>query len=71
MGVMNKRYFKFAREASLKATYRGSKNFAPAIGAAAIYKKSIVATAANTNRARFAISFPYSPSGFSPCKLPV
>ena len=47
---MNKRYFKFAREASKCATYHGSKNFAPAIGAVAIYKGTIAATAYNTNR---------------------
>lgn len=47
---MNKRYFKFAREASKGATYRGSHNFAPAIGAIAVYKGSIVATACNTNK---------------------
>ena len=47
---MNKRFFKFAREASKGATYRGSHNFAPAIGAVAIYKGSIVATACNTNK---------------------
>lgn len=47
---MKERYFKFAREASKKATYQGSHNFAPAIGAVAIYKGSIVATAWNTNK---------------------
>jgi tRNA(Arg) A34 adenosine deaminase TadA len=47
---MNKRYFKFAREASKKATYQGSHNFSPAIGAVAVYKGSIVATACNTNK---------------------
>lgn len=34
----------------MTADYQGSHNFAPAIGACAVYKKSIVATAANTNR---------------------
>ena len=47
---MNKRYFKFAREASMQSTYHGSHNFAPAIGAIAEYKGSIVATAYNTNK---------------------
>ena len=47
---MNKRYFKFAREASKRATYQGSHNFAPMIGAVAVYKGSIVATACNTNK---------------------
>lgn len=47
---MNKRYFKFAREASRQATYTGSHNFAPAIGAIAIYKGSIVASAFNSNK---------------------
>ena len=47
---MNKRYFKFAREASKRATYHGSHNFAPMIGAVAIYKGSIVATACNANK---------------------
>lgn len=47
---MNKRYFKFAREASKNATYQGSHNFSPAIGAVAVYKGSIVATASNTNK---------------------
>ncbi len=47
---MNKRFFKFAREASLQATYCGSGNFRPAIGAVAIYKGSIVATASNSNK---------------------
>lgn len=47
---MKTRYFKFAREASKRATYRGSHNFAPAIGAVAVYKGSIVASACNTNK---------------------
>ena len=47
---MNKRYFRFAREASKLATYTGSHNFSPAIGAVAIYKGSIVATAFNANK---------------------
>lgn len=47
---MNERYFKFAREASKRATYTGSHRFAPMIGAIAVYKGSIVATAWNTNK---------------------
>ena len=47
---MNKRYFDFAREASKSANYTGSHNFAPAIGAVAVYKGSIIATAFNTNK---------------------
>ena len=47
---MKERYFKFAREASMKATYTGSHRFSPMIGAIAIYKGTIVATAWNTNK---------------------
>ena len=47
---MNKRYFKFAREASKQATYTGSHRFSPMIGAVAIYKGTIVASAWNTNK---------------------
>lgn len=47
---MKERYFKFAREASMNATYTGSHRFSPMIGAVAIYKGSIVATAWNTNK---------------------
>lgn len=47
---MKERYFKFAREASLNATYTGSHRFSPMIGAIAVYKGSIVATACNTNK---------------------
>ena len=47
---MNIRYFKFAKQASLKATYKGSNNFAPAIGAIAVYKGSIVAEAWNSDK---------------------
>ena len=47
---MNKRYFKFAREASKKATYQGSHRFSPMIGAVAVYKGSIAATACNSNK---------------------
>jgi len=47
---MKERYFKFAREASMKATYTGSHRFSPMIGAIAVYKGTIVATAWNTNK---------------------
>ena len=47
---MKERYFKFAREASKRATYTGSHRFSPMIGAVAEYKGSIVATASNTNK---------------------
>lgn len=47
---MNKRYFKFAREASMKATYTGSHRFSPAIGGVAIYKGTLIATAWNTDK---------------------
>ena len=47
---MNKRYFRFAREAAMRATYEGSHNFKPAIGAVAVYKGSIVASACNSNK---------------------
>lgn len=47
---MNKRFFKFAREASKQATYTGSHRFSPMIGACAEYKGSIIATAYNTNK---------------------
>lgn len=47
---MNIRYFKFAKQASLKATYQGAKHFSPAIGAVAVYKGSIVAEAWNSNK---------------------
>ena len=47
---MKERYFKFAREASKRATYTGSHRFSPRIGAVAEYKGSIVATAWNTNK---------------------
>ena len=47
---MKERYFKFAREAAEQASYTGSHRFSPAIGAIAIYKGSIVASAFNTNK---------------------
>jgi len=46
---MNTRYFKFAREAAAQADYQGTRS-APAIGAVAVYKGTIVATASNTNK---------------------
>ena len=47
---MNKRYFNFAREAAMQSTYIGSHKFSPAIGAVAVYKKSIVAAGWNSNK---------------------
>ena len=47
---MKVRFFKFAREASMKATYQGSHRFSPMICAVAVYKGSIVATACNSNK---------------------
>ena len=48
---MNKRFFKFARQASLKADYRScGRSNAPAIGGIAVWKGSIVAEAWNTNK---------------------
>lgn len=47
---MKERFFKFARDAAMLATYRSSHNFAPRIGACAVYKGSIVATAQNSNK---------------------
>ena len=47
---MKERFFKFARNAAMLATYRGSHNFAPRIGACAVYKGSIIATAQNSNK---------------------
>lgn len=48
---MNERFFKFARQASLKADYKGGKRSnSPAIGAVAVMKGSIVAEAWNTDK---------------------
>jgi tRNA(Arg) A34 adenosine deaminase TadA len=47
---MKVRFFKFARAASKQATYQGSHRFSPMIGAVAVYKGSIVATACNSNK---------------------
>lgn len=47
---MKVRFFKFAKQASLHATYTGSHRFSPMIGAVAVYKGSIVAEACNTNK---------------------
>lgn len=47
---MKERYFKFAREASMHATYTGSHRFSPMIGGVAEYKGSIIASAWNTNK---------------------
>ena len=49
-GIMKERYFDFARTASTVADYTGSHNFAPAIGAIAVYKGSIIAAACNSNK---------------------
>ena len=46
---MNKRYFKFAREAAMKASYQGTRS-APKIGVVAVYKGSIIGEACNTNK---------------------
>lgn len=46
---MKERYFKFAYNAAQFADYRGTRS-APAIGAIAVYKGSIVASAWNTNK---------------------
>lgn len=46
---MNKRYFKFAREAAMKASYQGTRS-APKIGVIAVYKGSIIGEACNTNK---------------------
>ena len=47
-GDMNKRYFKFAREAAMKASYKGTR-CAPKFGIVAVYKGSINCEACNTN----------------------
>lgn len=47
---MNKRYFKFAREASMNSTYQGSHNFSPAIGAVCEYKGTIIGRAWNSDK---------------------
>ena len=47
---MKVRFFKFAREASKRATYQGSHRFSPMIGIVAEYKGSIVASASNSNK---------------------
>lgn len=46
---MNERYFKFAREAMLKSDYKGSGS-SPRLGAVAVYKKTILGEAFNTNK---------------------
>ena len=47
---LNERFFQFAKRASQHADYHGSNTCAPAIGAVAVYKGSIVAEAWNTNK---------------------
>lgn len=49
-GILKERFFKFAKEASKKADYRGANTSSPAIGAVAVLKGSIVAEAWNTNK---------------------
>jgi tRNA(Arg) A34 adenosine deaminase TadA len=46
---MNERYFKSAREAMLKSDYTGSGS-SPRLGAVAVYKKTILGEAWNTNK---------------------
>ena len=67
---MRERYFKFARTAAKFSDYRGTRS-APAIGAVAVYKGSIVAEACNTNKtsplqAHYNI-YRYEPAD-TPCK---
>lgn len=67
---MKERYFKFARDAAQWADYQGTRS-APAIGAVAVYKGSIVAEAWNTNKtsplqARYNV-YRYEPAD-TPCK---
>ncbi len=47
---MNLRYFEFAKKAAQSASYHGPNNFKPRIGAVAIYKGSVVATASNSDK---------------------
>ena len=67
---MKERFFKFAREATQWADYHGTRS-APAIGAVAVYKGSIVAEAWNTNKtsplqAQYNV-YRYS-DAYTPCK---
>ena len=67
---MKERYFKFAKQAAQWADYKGTRS-APAIGAIAEYKGSIVADAWNTNKtstlqARYNV-YRYEPAD-TPCK---
>lgn len=67
---MKERYFKFAKQAAQWADYKGTRS-APAIGAIAVYKGSIVADAWNTNKtsplqARYNV-YRYAPAD-TPCK---
>ena len=67
---MKERFFKFAREAAQWADYRGTRS-APAIGAVAVYKGSIVADAWNTNKTSplqaYYNVYRYEPAN-TPCK---
>lgn len=47
---MNKRFFKFAREASRFSTYKGSHNFCPHIGAVCEYKGTIIGRTWNSDK---------------------
>ena len=67
---MKERYFKFAKQAAQWADYQGTRS-APAIGAIAVYKGTIVADAWNTNKtsplqARYNV-YRYAPAD-TPCK---
>ena len=67
---MKERYFKFAKIAAQFSDYEGTRS-APAIGAVAIYKGSVVAIAWNTNKtsplqARYNV-YRYEPAD-TPCK---
>ena len=67
---MKERYFKFAKQAAQWADYQGTRS-APAIGAIAVYKGTIVADAWNPNKtsplqARYNV-YRYAPAD-TPCK---
>ena len=67
---MKERYFKFAKIAAQFSDYKGTRS-APAIGAVAVYKGSIVAAAANTNKTsplqKYYNIYRYEPAD-TPCK---
>ena len=66
---MNQRFFKFARQAAMKADYHGTNSCAPAIGAVAVYKGSIVAEAWNTNKTS-PLQQKYNQYRFNPINFP-